>query len=242
MEKKKKITGKMTDYVVIGIGKLGESVATRLFSLGNEVLAIDKNQTKISSLEHKVSTAVATDATSFEVLHSLGVQNFDCAIICISDDLEGSILTAQICKDLGVRYVIATAQNEQHAKILNAINVDLIIFPEEFVGNKLASLLSKPGINELVELTDEFKIFEMNCPGSWWGTKIEDLNLRKKYKLSIVFIKRGNKVLTPEPDTLLDDDDILVVAGESSKINAIASLIGTVSDIDAQLTNIFKDK
>ena len=156
---KENIIEKLNDFVVMGINRLGESVATHLFALGKEVLAIDKNHTKIGNLGGKVSTAVATDATSYEVLHSLGVQNFDCAIICISDDIEGSILTAQICKDLGVKYVIATAQNEQHAKILSAINVDLIIFPEEFVGNKLASLLSKPGINELVELTDDFKIF-----------------------------------------------------------------------------------
>jgi len=238
----KKILEKMKDFVVIGIDRLGESVATRLYSYGNEVLAIDKNQQKISNLGSKVSTAVSTDATSYDVLHSLGVQNFDCAIICINDDIESSILAAQNCKDLGVKYLIATAQSEQHAKILNALEVDLVIFPEEFVGSKLASLLSKPGINELVELTDEFKIFEMNLPESWRDKAIEEINIRKKYKLSIVFIKRGNKVLSPEPDMLLEEGDVLVVAGESSKINAVANLINDSSDIESQLISVFKEK
>jgi len=239
---KNKILEKLNDFVVIGINRLGESVATHLYSLGKEVLAIDKSQQKISGLGGKVSTAVSTDATSFEVLHSLGVQNFDCAIVCINDNLESSLMVAQICKDLGVKYVIATAMSDQHSKILNALGVDLVIFPDEFVGNKLASMLSKPGINELVELTEEFKIFEMKLPESWQDKLIQDINMRKKYKLSIVFIKRDNKVLSPEPDMQLLAGDTLVVAGENSKINVVANLINDASDIESQLTSVFGEK
>ena len=238
---KTKILEKLNDFVVIGISRLGASVATHLYALGKEVLAIDKNQQKITNLNGKVSTAVATDATSFEVLHSLGVQNFDCAIICINDDLEGSILVSQICKDLGLKYVIATSQSEQHSKILNALSVDLVISPEEFVGAKLASLLSKPGINELVELTEDFKIFEMRLPDTWEDKTVEEINIRKKYKLSIVFVKRGNTVLEPEPDMELLNGDILVVAGDHKKLNAVVNLMSDVSDIEDQLNSVFGD-
>lgn len=230
---------KLNDFVVIGINRLGESVATHLFALGKEVLAIDKNQAKISNLGGRVSTAVSTDATSYDVLHSLGVQNFDCVIICINDNLEGSLLTAQIVKDLGVKYVIATAMSEPHGKILTALGVDLVIYPDEFVGSKLASMLSKPGINELVDLTEEFKIFEMKVPEPWQDKAVEELNLRKKYKLSIVFIKRGNKVISPEPDTVLLVGDMLVVAGESAKINVVASLVNDTTDVESQLSSVF---
>ena len=239
---KEKILDKLNDFVVIGINRLGLSVATHLFSLGKEVLAIDKNQQKISGLGGKVSTAVATDATSFEVLHSLGVQNFDCAIVCINDNLENSLLTAQICKDLEVKYVIATAMSEQHGKILSSMGVDLVLYPEEFVGRKLAGLLANPGVNEIIELTDEFKIFEMKLPLPWVNKQIQDINIRKKYKLSIIFIKRNNRVLSPEPDIELVDGDTLVVAGESSKISAIANLINDPSDIEAQLSSVFGEK
>lgn len=239
MEKKSKILEKMKDFCVIGISRLGTSIATHLFSMGNDVLAIDKNQQRINNIGNKVSTAVVTDASNYEVLHSLGVQNFDCAIICINSDLESSLLSAQNCKDLGVKYVIASAQNEQHARILNALGVDLVIFPEEFVGSKLASMLSRPGINELVELTDDFKIFEMKLPDVWIDKQIDEINIRKKYKLSIVFVKRGKEVLSPEPEMKLMQGDSLVVAGENSKINAVANLVNDVSKIEEQLGSVF---
>ena len=239
---KHKILEKLNDFVIIGISRLGESVATNLYALGKEVLVIDKNQQKISGLNGKVSTAVSTDATSYDVLHSLGVQNFDCAIVCINDNVEGSLMASQTCKDLGVKYVIATAMSDQHAKILNALGVDLVIFPDEFVGSKLASMLSKPGVNELVELTEDFKIFEMQLPESWNNREIKDINIRKKYKLSIVFVKRGKKVISPEPETILLEGDTLVVAGENSKINAVASLINDASDIESQLNSVFGEK
>lgn len=241
MDKEKQLD-KMKDFVVIGMNRLGKSVATRLYAMGNEVLAIDINQQNIANLVNKVSTAVAADASSFDILHSLGVQNFDCVIICINDDLQSSLLTAQICKDLGVNYIIATAQSDQHAKILSALGVDLIIFPEEFVGSKLASMLTKPGINELVELTDDFKIFEIKLPENWENKQIDELNIRKKYKLSILFVKRGNDVLSPEAETILLEGDSLVVAGESAKINAIANQISDVTNIQAQLKSVFSDK
>lgn len=240
MEKRTRIIDKMKDFVVIGINRLGSSVATHLFAMGNEVLAIDKSQTRINNINNKVSTAVVTDATSYDVLYSLGIQNFDCAIICINEDLQSSLLSAQNCKDLGVKYTIAAAQNEQHARILTALGVDLIIYPEEFVGSKLANMLSKPGINELVDLTDDFKIFEMKLPISWVDKRINDINIRRKYKLSIVFIKRGNKVLSPEPEMELLAGDSLVVAGENSKINSIANLLNDATDIEEQLNSVFK--
>lgn len=239
---KSKINEKLKDFVVIGIGRLGENVAKHLFALGNEVLAIDKSQSKINRLADKVTTAVSADTTSYDVLFSLGVQNFDCAIVCIRDDLEGSLLTAQVCKDLGVKYIIALARSEEHGKILKAMGVNLVVYPEEFVGAKLASLLSKPGVNELIELTEEFKIFEMKLPMAWENKAIVDINIRKKYKLTIVFVKRGDDVISPEPDTVLQDGDVLVVAGESSKINSVANLINDASDIKEQLERIFSDK
>ena len=240
MDKERNID-KLNDFVVIGAGRLGRSVATHLFSAGKEVLVIDKNQANVSALNGKVSTAVTTDAISSDVLHSLGVQNFDCAIICVTE-LESSLLICQNCKDLGVGYLIACAHSEQHGKILKSLGIDLIIYPEEFVGSKLANLLSRPGINELTELTEEFKIFEFKLPVAWEEKLISEINMRRKYKLSIVFIKRGEDVFYPEPEFKLIAGDVLVVAGESSKINAIVKLINDASDVADQLNAIFNDE
>ena len=108
----KKITERMKDYIVIGLGRFGKSLATTLYSMGNEVLAVDLDQKKVADLDGRVSTAVSADASSYDILYSLGAQNFDCAIICIGDNLEASLISAQVCKELGIKYIIAKAINE----------------------------------------------------------------------------------------------------------------------------------
>ena len=229
---------KMKDYIVIGLGRFGRSVATSLYTMGNEVLAIDRDQEAINKVKDNVSTAVIADASYKETLYSLGAQNFDCAIICMAD-IESSLLAAQICKELEIKYVIAKAQNDQHGKILASLNVDLIIYPEDFVGKKLASLLAKPGINELVELTDDFTIFEMTNPESWNNKIVEELNVRKKYGISIVFIKRDNKILSPDATTELLDGDVLIIAGQKTKIQDLANLTTGHNDAVASLISVF---
>jgi len=228
----------MKDFIVLGLGRFGKSVAETLYSMGNEVLAVDADPKRVASLDGKVSTAVTADASSYDILYSLGAQNFDCAIICIGDNLEASLMSAQVCKELGVKYIIAKAYNDQHEKILKALGIDLVIFPEDYVGKKLASLLSKPGINELVDLTEDFKIFEIQTPEEWQGKNIAELNIRRKYKISIIFIKRKNKIISPESDTELLEGDELIVAGEATKITSLASLTAKVCDIST-LDTIF---
>ena len=241
MEEKKSIQ-KMNDFIVIGLGRFGRSVATTLFAMGKEVLAIDKRNENVNALNGRVSSAVTADATSQDILYTLGAQNFDCAIIAIGDNLESSLLSAQKCIELGVKFVIAKAQSEAHAKILKAMGVDLVIYPEEFVGKKLASLLAKPGINELVDLTDDFKIFEMSTPESWYNKQVVDLNIRRKYKVSIVFIQRKSKIISPEPDTILLEGDKLIIAGESTKIAQLANLTQDVNDAVASIYEVFEYK
>ncbi len=235
----KKITERMKDYIVIGLGRFGKSLATTLYSMGNEVLAVDLDQKKVADLDGRVSTAVSADASSYDILYSLGAQNFDCAIICIGDNLEASLISAQVCKELGIKYIIAKAINEQHEKILKALGVDLVIYPEDHVGKKLATLLSKPGINELVDLTDDFRIYEISCPDAWDNKTINELNIRKKYKISIVFIKRNSKIISPEADTVLENGDILIIAGDKAKIPAIANLTTDIYDAVSTINNIF---
>lgn len=230
---------KMKDFVVIGLGRFGKSIASQLYTMGNEVLAIDINQLETNQLEGKVSSAVTADATKYEIMHSLGVQNFDCAIVCIGEALESSLLVVEACKELNIGYIIAKAKSEQHAKILKALGVDLVVSPEDFAGKKLASMLSTPGINELVELTEDYKIFEMALPDGWQDKTIRDINMTKKYRVSIVVIKRDAEVIMPEPDMELLDGDRLVLAGESSKFYALMNLIKEPEEIQNSLSSVF---
>ena len=230
---------KMKDFVVIGLGRFGKSIATELYAQGHEVLAIDKNQAETNHINGKVSSAVTADATSYNILHSLGVQNFDCAIICIGEELEPSLLAVEVCKELKLKYIIAKAKSEEHAKILYALGVDQVIFPENFAGKKLANMLSNPGINELVDLTGDYKIFEMPLPNQWNDKTIREINMTKKYKVSIVVIKRNNEALSPEPDITLLDGDRLVLAGQSSKLKTLVNLIEEPEEINYSLASVF---
>lgn len=230
---------KMKDFVVIGLGRFGKSIAKQLYTLGNEVLAIDKSQLESAQMEGKVSSSVTADATKYEIMHSLGVQNFDCAIVCIGEELESSLLVVEVCKELKIKYIIAKATSEQHSKILRAMGVDLVVSPEDFAGKKLANMLSTPGINELVELTEDYKIFEMALPDEWQNKTIRDINMPKKYKVSIVVIKRENEVAMPDPDMELLEGDRLVLAGESSKLYSLMNLIKEPEEVKHSLSSVF---
>ncbi len=231
----KKIEKRMNQFVVIGLGRFGKTVATTLAGLGNEVLVIDSDPEKVREMENIVSSAVVADSTGNGVLHSLGVQNFDCAINCIGDDLQANILTTLICKDLGVKYVVAKAQNEQNKKVLERIGADMVVFPEVFMGKKLASLLSNPSMNEIVSLTEDYKIVETVVPDEWQDKTILECNVRKKYNVSIIFIKRGSEIINPEAETVLEKSDVLIIAGEKAKLEVISSRTSDVLNVSNSL-------
>lgn len=237
----KKILKKMNQFVVIGVGRFGKSIATTLTELGKEVLVIDTNKDAINQMEGIVSGAVVADATGNDVLHSLGVQNFDCAIVCIGKDLQASILTTLICKDLGVNYVVAKAKNEQIKKVLERIGADMVVFPEVYMGKKVANMLINPSMNEILNLTDNFKIVEVPVPDAWQNKTIIELDVRKKYKVSIIFIRRENSVVTIEPETVFLKGDILIAAGESSKLEVISNMTSEVIDVSHSLKDAMED-
>lgn len=230
-----KIDKKMNQFVVIGLGRFGRSVATTLSSLGKEVLVIDTNAEAIKQIENHVTSAVVADATATDVLYSLGVQNFDCVINCIGEDLQANILTTLICKDLGVKFIVAKAQNEQNKKVLERVGADLVVFPEVVVGKKIASMLSNPTQNEIMNLNDNYKIVEIIVPDSWTQKTILENNVRKKYNVLIIFIKRQDLLINPEAETILEKGDILILAGKKDKIDTISKKSKEILDVNESL-------
>ena len=218
----KKIDRRMKQFVVIGLGRFGISISKALASMGNEVLAIDINPEYVKKVEKYVTTAVVADATGTDVLKSLGVQNFDCAINCIGNDLQANILTTLTCKDLGVKYVISKAQNEQNKKVLERIGADMVVFPEVYVGKKLAKILTNPCVNEIMNLTSNFQIVEMPLPEDWQNKTILDISVRKKYNLTIIFVKRGEEIINPVAETILMSKDILIIAGDKDSLRQLS--------------------
>ena len=241
-EEIKKIDKKMSQFVVIGLGKFGKVVATNLVELGNEVLVMDTNPEEVKKMEGIASAAVVADATSTDVLHSLGVRNFDCVIICIGHNLQSSILTTLICKDLGVKYVVAKAQNDQHKKVLERIGADMVVFPEVYMGKKVASMLDNPSMNEIMSLTDNYKIVEIPVPDSWCDKTIKEIDIRKKHKISVIFIKRGEEVISPEPETQFLKGDLLIISGDIKKIETLSNKTSEVLDLTRSLQDALESE
>ena len=229
----------MSQFAVIGLGRFGMKVATTLANDGNEVLAIDINEKNIHEVENYVAGTAVADATGANVLKQLGIKNFDCVIISIGEDMNASILTTLACKNLGVKLIVAKANSEPHKEVLERIGADVVVFPEDYTGAKVAKMLSNPSVNEVMRLTDKFKIVEIATPDTWQDKSILELDVRRKYRISIIVIKRDDYVIYPEPETELKKGDILLVAGEAKKIAEISNESSDVIDVIHTLSNGF---
>ena len=227
----------MSQFAVIGLGRFGMTVALTLANEGNDVLAIDINERNIHQIENYVAGTAVADATGEGVLKQLGIKNFDCVVISIGEDMKASILTTLICKNLGVKLVVAKANGEAHKEVLEKIGADVVVFPEDYTGQKVAKMLSNPSVNEVMKLTDKFKIVEIATPDTWQDKTIQEVDVRKNFHISIIVIKRDDYVIYPEPETEFKKGDILLVAGESKKIEEVSNESSDVIDVIHTLSN-----
>jgi len=214
----------MKQFVVIGIGRFGRSVAERLCELGHEVMAIDTNEEAIQKISERVTHAVTADATDENVLKSLGVRNFDVGVVSISSDIQSSIIITLMLKELGVGYIVAKAKDEIHAKVLLKIGADRVVFPERDMGERVAHNLIATNILEFIELSPEHSIIEFAVLKSWVGKDLRDLNLRVKYGVNVVAIRNTNSDqinVSPKADNKIKEGDILIVIGNNDDLKRL---------------------
>ncbi|MDD3704682.1 MAG: TrkA family potassium uptake protein [Clostridiaceae bacterium] len=214
----------MKQFVVIGIGRFGEAVAETLSNLGHEVLVIDTDEDAIQKISDKVTHAVTADATDESVLKSLGVRNFDVAVVAIGSDIQSSIMTTLMLKELGIRYVVAKAQSELHARVLMKIGADKIVSPEKDMGMRVAHNLISSNILDYIELSEEHSIIEYAVPESWIGKDLRDINMRLRYGVTVVAIRNINyeKVnISPKADNEIKEGDIMIVIGNNNDLKKL---------------------
>lgn len=214
----------MKQFIVIGIGRFGKAVAERLYELGHEVLAIDTDEDTIQKVSEKVTHAVTADATDENVLKSLGVRNFDVGVVAIGSDIQSSIIVTLMLKEMGVRYIVAKAQNDTHAKVLLKIGADRVVFPERDMGERVAHNLIGTNILEYIELSEEHSIIEYAVLQSWIGKDLRDLNLRAKYGVTVVAMRNRNEEgvnVSPKADTKIREGDIIIVVGDNDDLRKL---------------------
>lgn len=203
-------------YAVIGLGRFGASVALMLSNLGHDVLAIDKNEALVHALADRVTHAVQADAQEEESLRALGLRNFDAVVVAIGDDVEANILITVMLKEMGVKQVIAKAQSDLHGKVLERVGADRIIFPERDMGMRLAYNLVTGNVLDLIELAPDYSVMEITPPAWFLNKSLKELDLRAKYQVSVVVVKKPAGIVTvPGADTLIEDGDTLVLVGRN---------------------------
>ncbi len=211
-----------SQYAVIGLGRFGSSLSKELINLGHEVLGIDKDEEAVDEMSDVLTHAVVADTTDEEVLKSLGIRNFDCAVVAIGDDIQSSILTAIILKDLGLKQVVAKALSELHGKVLDKLGVDRVIFPERDMGIRVAHQLVSPNLLDYIELSKDYTIAELSVPKRLCGYSLKDLDPRAKYGCSVVAInKKGGVIIAPTATDVLNEKDVMVVIGTNDQIEKL---------------------
>ncbi|WP_374722009.1 potassium channel family protein [Peribacillus tepidiphilus] len=212
-------------FAVIGIGRFGFSIAKKLFEAGQEVLAVDVDEELIEESKTFVTHAVIADSTEEESLKSIGIRNFDSVIVAIGNDIQSSILTVLLLKELGVKHVIAKALNKLHGKVLTKVGADLVVFPERDMGERVAHLLLAPNVLNFIELSQDYSVEEIKIPDSMTNKTLRDLDLRAKFNISVIAIRSDNKVIiSPSPDEVIDMGDVLIVLGNNKDLAKFVNL------------------
>lgn len=209
-------------FAVIGMGRVGASLARTLDSLGHDVVGIDSNEDLIQNLSDELPDAhlVTADATEGSVLRDLGLEQFDGVAVVIGESIEASVLVTLLLKDLGVPLVFSRATGALHVRVLEKVGADHVIQPEKEFGEFLARQMSLPGIQDYLELGQDEAVIEMEVPSEWIDKSLADLHLHRKKDLTVLAIKGENKEGTlPRPDTPLQEGDILVVGGPKKELD-----------------------
>ncbi len=206
-------------YAVFGLGRYGMAVARELVDNGAEVIAIDDNQEIVNDAATYLPICKCADVTDAEVLMRLGISELDTVIICMAGSLEASVMAVTLCKELGVKNVIAKCGSEMHQKILLRVGADQVVFPENESGIRLAKNLLSSGFIDMISLSKDVSLIETEVKDEWVGKNLIDLNLRKKYGFNIVAIKKGEDVnVSINPETPLEGETTLIVIANTAKL------------------------
>ncbi len=214
-------------FVVVGLGRFGESLAKTVYDLGHDVLVIDMDEEKIADIADYVTHAVQMDATDENALRKLGLSNFDVAVVTIGSDIQASVMSALLMREMGVKYVIAKGHSDLHAKVLYKIGADKVILPEKDMGKRVAHNLVSSNILDYIELSSEYSIMEIETLDTWVEKSLRDLELRRKYGINVVAIKDGSKVnVSPGADEIIKKNDIIVALGSTKDLGKLEGAIG----------------
>lgn len=215
----------MKSFAVIGLGRFGTHLALTLTQSEHQVLVIDKDEEKVQALSDYVTNAVIGDPSDKTVLEAAGIADYDCAVVAISNDMETSILTTLLLEDIGIKEIVARAVSDNHAKVLQRVGANYVVFPERDMGEKLAYKLDKANVLDFIEFSDDYSVVEIKVPIKWVGKSLRELDLRRKYKLSVIAVIKDSTLrkieINPDPDKPFEAMDTVALIGLNSDIDKV---------------------
>lgn len=211
--------GKMKSVLLIGLGRFGRYIAKTLDELGHQTMAIDVKEDRVNAVLPYVTSAQIGDSTNEDFLDTLGVGNFDVCFVAIGDDFQNSLETTSLLKEKGAKMVVSRAARDVHAKFLLRNGADQVVYPERELANWTAIRYTANHISDYIEVGEGCSIIEVEIPKEWIGKEIQDLDLRRKYKINVLAIKKENDMnLQVMPDTVLKEGANLLVLGKTHDI------------------------
>ncbi len=216
----------METFVIIGLGRFGAAVAEELCSLGHQVLAIDTDEKAVQRMADKVTQAVVGDCRDMEVLRALGVSAARCAVVAFSDDIGHSVLITLNLKELGIPRIVCKARSASHEELLRRIGADHVVFPEQESGKSLAHALGSSEILEFIQLSEHYSIVKTSIPASWQGKSVAELDIRKRYLVTIVAVQRadGSMQTAPLPEYIFHAGDMVFSLGRNEDNDKVIAL------------------
>ena len=211
-----------TKYAVLGLGRYGKYVAMELLRNGAEVIAIDINEDVVNDIAQEIPICKCADITDIDVLQKLGLGNVDVAIIAMASNLEASVMATTLCKDLGVKTIIAKCMNEVHQRILTKVGADQVVLPEKESGLRLARNLLSSGFVDAVELSEDISMIELDILPEWENKSLIDINMRKNYGVNVIAINHNGKInINIDPHMQLKNTMKLVVIADTKQIRKL---------------------
>ena len=209
-------------YAVFGLGRYGIAVAKELVESGAEVLAVDVDEDIVNEASLVLPYCKKADVTDAEVIKQLGIRNIDVVVISMASNLEASVMATVLCKEAGVKTVIAKCTNEMSQKVLSKVGADKVVFPESESGIRLAKNLVSAGFVDVIDLSKDVSMIELDVRKEWEGKSLLELDLRKKYSINVIAIRIGDEVsIDIDPKQKLDKDMNLIIVADTNKIKKL---------------------
>lgn len=209
----------MKTVLLIGLGRFGRHLAMQLNELGHQVMAVDKDEERVNECMPFVTNAQIGDSTRVDFLRSLGVSNYDVCYVTISGNFQNSLETTSLLKELGAKYVVSRAERDVQAKFLLRNGADAVTYPEKQLAKWAAIRYTANHIFSYIELDEQHAIIEVAVPEDWQGRSIGELDIRRRYGVNILGVKRNGKTdVNISPETMLDADMTLLVLGENQEL------------------------